>query len=170
MTYFNQLAKADSKLRKQHRKLQRRWHGETDVLALMADLGWRDDRQEDCKSAVKGWRADKGWHVWDEDRGDYAEGSGYQTFDTFKDAAEFALEAEKEIGGMTKQQMTFQEAAYEIGFDGVLNDPTDDDIIMATAEMVLGRWPKEGVDRYLGELIVKSWQRGLNDRHEENPN
>lgn len=53
-----------------------------------------DSRVADCRSAYPGQAAQKGWHVWDEHRGDYAKGSGYQTFDTMRAAAEFAMAAE----------------------------------------------------------------------------
>lgn len=55
----------------------------------------QDGRQHDCRSPIPGQRIDRGWHVWDDVAGDYARGSGYQSFDTLKEAAAYALQQER---------------------------------------------------------------------------
>ena len=62
------------------------------------------------------------------------------------------------------------QAAYRLGFDRVLSDPTDDAICLAAAETALGRWPVEGLDRHLCERIVEAYELGLvcNCRPEHN--
>jgi hypothetical protein len=62
--------------------------------------------------------------------------------------------------------------AYMLGKNAILNDPTDDEIVLAVVEITKGNWP-EGytVDRYFANLIVEEYDRGYaeialaRDRH-----
>jgi len=53
------------------------------------------------------------------------------------------------------------DAAYSLGRDGVLNDPTDDEIVLAAVELVRGHWP-EGLsfDRYYISKLVAAYDKG----------
>lgn len=52
------------------------------------------------------------------------------------------------------------EAAYELGRDDVLLDPTDDAIVLAAAEVAYGNWPINGVPAALTDAIVAAWANG----------
>jgi hypothetical protein len=52
------------------------------------------------------------------------------------------------------------QAAYQLGLDEVLNDPSDDDIILAASEVAFGKWIEGGFDRHLCERIVAAWAEG----------
>lgn len=54
-------------------------------------------------------------------------------------------------------RMPMIEAAKQLARDRVLADPTDDAIVLATAELALGNWPIEGIDRELCERIVAAY-------------
>jgi hypothetical protein len=56
------------------------------------------------------------------------------------------------------------QAAYQLGEDGILNDPSDDAICLAAAEVAFGKWPVEGLDRHLCERIVKAYEQGEDAR------
>ena len=49
------------------------------------------------------------------------------------------------------------QAAAELARDRVLNDPTDDDIVLAAVELAKGRWPEEGIDRSLRDRILRAY-------------
>lgn len=57
--------------------------------------------------------------------------------------------------------LTITLAAYEIGRDGVLHNPTDDEVILAAVELARGSWP-DGftVDRDFARRIVAEYDRG----------
>lgn len=57
-------------------------------------------------------------------------------------------------------RMTLTQAAFELGRDGVLNDPSDSDIVLYAAELALGAWPVEGIDRHLAERVIAEYERG----------
>jgi hypothetical protein len=54
--------------------------------------------------------------------------------------------------------------AFLLGRDGILLDPTDDEICLAAAEAALGNWPVEGLDRGLCERIVAAYEKGEDAR------
>jgi hypothetical protein len=61
---------------------------------------------------------------------------------------------------------TITEAAYELGFEDVLNDPDGDEIVLAAVEMSKGHWPENfSVDRHFAERIVEEYGKGEADRH-----
>jgi hypothetical protein len=58
--------------------------------------------------------------------------------------------------------MTICEAATQLGRDAVLNDPTDDEIILAAVELAKGNWPQGfSVDRYFAREIVAAYEKGV---------
>ena len=63
---------------------------------------------------------------------------------------------------VTMTNKSLKEAAYEIGHDRVLlEDESDDSVILAVVEYVNGRWPENfSLDRHLCGEIVKEYERG----------
>jgi hypothetical protein len=57
--------------------------------------------------------------------------------------------------------MTITQAAFTLGRDRVLTDPTDADVVLAAVELARGSWPKGfTVDREFERSLVAAYEQG----------
>jgi hypothetical protein len=60
----------------------------------------------------------------------------------------------------TKPFNAIQTAAFELGYEGILNDPTDTDILIAAAELAGSTLNLYSIDRWTQECICAAFDRG----------